>query len=315
MALLVMLVAGVLLVAQAQAIMDYIRLYNYTPSADIARLADETAMNDHGRKLFYVNHPVLADRAAFNKHCSHRGEHTIVLGCYHGVDRGIYLFDVTDDRLLGVEQVTAAHEMLHAAYDRLDPAERKRINGLLQEFYASQMHDERLKSTIQAYESSDTADVVNEMHSIFPTEIAAMPPELEAYYARYFTDRSKVVSFAQSYQAEFNSRRDMVKSYDERLKQLKVSMDENNATLLRREQEIESLRSRMEDRRRRGELADYNQQVPVFNRLVESYNALIAQTQGQIDEYNRIVEERNALANEVKGLAQSIDSTLTPIEQ
>lgn len=313
--LLAFVAAVTIVVLHAQSIIDYVRLYNYQPPETIARLADETAMSDEGRKLFYVNHPVLADRTTFNQYCSHRGEHTIVLGCYHGIDRGIYLFDVTDDRLAGIEQVTAAHEMLHAAYDRLSAKERRRIDTLLQQYYQDHIHDERLKDTIAAYHKSAPGDVVNEMHSIFPTEIADMPSELEVYYQRYFTDRSRVVSFAAAYQAEFSSRRGKVKAYDEQLKQLKAQMDDNNARLARQEMEIDSLRSRMEMDRSSGNIEAYNRQVPIFNGMIAAYNARISTTQSQINTYNRIVAERNALAAEVKDLAKSIDSNLVPIRQ
>lgn len=307
------ILAAVLL--NARTIRDTIRLYGYSPPATIAQIADDTAMTNAARRMFYVNHPVIADRTAFGEHCGNRGEHTIVLGCYHGIDNGIYLFDVTDERLEGVEHVTAAHEMLHAAYDRLSNSERQRIDRLLQDYYDTQVTDERLLETIASYQKSAPKDVLNEMHSIFATEIAVLPPELETYYQRYFTDRSKVVAYAEKYQQEFTARREKVKAFDIQLAALKINMDANTAALGRQEQEIDALRTQMQEYRQSGNIPAYNRSVPQFNAKVDQYNSLIAATKAQIDSYNQIVAERNNLALEVKELAQSINSQLAPIGQ
>lgn len=295
-------------------ISDYIKLYGYVPTTEVEQLATETTMTDHGRKLFYINRPLVAERAAFNQYCSSHGENSIVLGCYHGVDRGIYLFRITEPRLAGVEQVTAAHEMLHAAYDRLNSSDRKRIDGLLTSFYETQVTDQRVKDTIAAYETSEPNDVVNEMHSIFPTEIAELPDELELYYADFFSDRSKVVDFANNYQQEFSSRRDQVKAYDDQLAAIKAQMDFNTDLLDKLEADIATMQSRMTSDRNAGRIEEYNSQVTSFNSRVEQYNNVLTATQGLIKQYNNLVAERNNIALEVKSLAQSINSRIEPLE-
>ena len=303
-----------LAVGNLQAIGDYVRLYNYQPPAEIAAFADETTMTDEARKLYYVNHPKLADKQSFNDKCRSRGEKTIVLGCYHSVNRGIYLFDVKDERLKGVEQVTAAHEMLHAAYDRLSSKERKSIDTQLQDFYDTQVQDKRIRDTVAAYEQSEPNDLTNEMHSIFATEIAQLTPALESHYKRYFNDRSKLVELAGTYQMEFISRQDQVRAMDARLKGLKEEIDENSAELKRREAEISALQRQIEDDRQSGNIESYNARVPVYNGMVDRYNELIRSTQNSIAEYNRLVALRNDLALEVRELTRSIDSQLETIE-
>jgi hypothetical protein len=139
-------IAFVLLVAFAwvknQAIYDWLHLRNYQPSAAIAQLATDTTMNSATERLFYVYHPELQTKEVFNQSCS-GSEQTIVLGCY--VSRqGIYLYNVTDERLKGVIQVTAAHETLHAAYERLSGSERKKVDAMTANAYA-QVTDERVK--------------------------------------------------------------------------------------------------------------------------------------------------------------------------
>ncbi len=70
-----------LLWTQKWNLYDSLRLRNYQPSAQIAQLASDTTMNDHGRHLFYVYHPELDQKETFNNNCK-GNERTIVLGCY-----------------------------------------------------------------------------------------------------------------------------------------------------------------------------------------------------------------------------------------
>ena len=118
-----LLVATALAWFMRQDIYDWYRLRGYQAPSQVAKLATETTMNSDSRRLFYVYRPQLNDRVAFNQNCTH-DEQTIVLGCYVS-NVGIYLFDIHDPRLEGVEQVTAAHELLHAAYDRLNKKKKK----------------------------------------------------------------------------------------------------------------------------------------------------------------------------------------------
>ncbi|HXE10230.1 MAG TPA: hypothetical protein VN554_02280, partial [Verrucomicrobiae bacterium] len=105
---------------ERQNIYDWVKLQGYQAPADIAALAQQDTMTAYGRKIFYVNHPQLDDKSNFAGKCPNNGgEQTIVLGCYRPGESGIFLLNVSDPRLNGVEQVTAAHEMLHGAYERL----------------------------------------------------------------------------------------------------------------------------------------------------------------------------------------------------
>jgi uncharacterized coiled-coil DUF342 family protein len=312
-AIVVALLLGV--VGHLQAISDYVRLYNFQPDIQTSTLADQTTMTPEARRLFYINHPQIDDRTSFNSVCNKNGEQTIVLGCYHSKDRGIYLFDVTDVRLNGVEQVTAAHEMLHAAYDRLSAGERTKIDGELQNFYDTSVHDQRIRDTMAAYQKSEPDDVVNEMHSIFATEIGTLTPQLESYYSQYFTKRAAVVQFADNYQQEFTSRQDQVAAYDKQLSGLKQQINQNTTTLKQRESEINTMQRQMEADRVNGNVNAYNAQVPAYNAKVDQYNSLIRTTQNAISEYNRIVAVRNDLALQVRELTKSISSQLSPIDQ
>lgn len=293
---------------QRTAIFDEIRLYNYSAPSSIVKLADETSMMPSMRRLFYVYHPSLNDKTTFNDNCR-KNELTIVLGCY--VDgRGIYLLDVTDSRLSGVEQVTAAHEALHAAYARLSSKERKKVDAMTSAYFSTTTN-QRLKDTIELYKKQNASVVPNELHSILGTEIRILPADLENYYKQYFADRLKVVGFSEQYEQAFTDRKNQVAAYDIQLSSLKDQISNLQASLELQESDLISERARMDELESSGQIAEYNKAVPGFNQKVNSYNKEVDTLTSLITQYNEIVPARNALVSEELELVQAIDSRST----
>ncbi len=283
---------------------DALRLRNYQASSQIVQLASEAGMNDHGRHLFYVYHPELDEKQAFNQNCKNN-EQTIVLGCY--VDgEGIYIYNVTDPRLQGITQVTAAHEMLHAAYGRLNASDKTRIDNLLNQTYAK-MDNARLKETIEDYRKNG-ADVTNELHSILGTETRDLPPELEDYYSRYFSNRTQVVEQSEKYEQAFEMRKQQVGDDDKQLQSLKQQIDTAQNDLSRQKTSLDQDRARLDGLLAAKQYEAYNQGVPGFNAKVNSYNAQAKHIGQLIDQYNNLVAQRNAIATEESELIQAIDS-------
>lgn len=297
---------------QRNAFYDAWRLRNYTPSPEIVAIADKTTMNDPARRLFYVYHPSLDDRATFNTHCTN-SEQTIVLGCYVQ-HQGIYLYDVEDERLNGVVEVTAAHELLHAAYDRLSSKDRTRIDALTDQV-AQSITDERLKSTIESYRSKDPSVVPNELHSILATEVRTLPTELEEYYKRYFTNRAAIIDLADAYKQAFTERENQVKSIDGQLATLKQQIEDLNRSLEEQQATLKVRLDDMQNKRRSGDTEGYNAAVPAYNQLVIAYNAAVNRQKQLVSQYNSLVEQRNSLATEENELIEALDSRSTLQEQ
>ena len=287
------------------AIYDIYRLHDYNAPVPVSALATSDTMTKKAQNLFYVNHPQLLDRTSFGNHCP-EDEQTIVLGCYVPRD-GIYLFDVTDERLHGVEEVTAAHEMLHAAYERLDSNTREHIDTLTQQAYAN-LVDQRVRDNIEAYRRSDPSVVPNELHSILGTEVSSLPAELEQYYSQYFTNRAVVVAFSNNYEKEFTDRRATLDEDNNKLKDMKTRIDAAESELSSLKAQLLAQRQSMEDLSRAGNYEAFNAQVGPFNAGVDSYNAKAAALKIQIDAYNALVDQVKALQLEVNNLRQSLDS-------
>ena len=201
--------------------------------------------------------------------------------------------------------------MLHAEYERLSDDQRESINQALVAFYESGAVDERIKKTVDLYRQTEPNDVVNEMHSIFGTEVVTLPAELENYYQRYFSDRTKVIGFSARYEAEFTSRTDQIAAMDQQLAELKSQIESREGSLTSQLSELEAEDAKLDFYRNNGDFATYNSLVPDYNAKVKSYNAGVNQLKGDIEKYNQLVNDRNALAVELKGLEQSIDTRLT----
>lgn len=315
--MLLIVLVGILayVLARPHAIPDWFRLYGYEPPQAIVDIATATSMTDQARHLFYINRPELSDKQAFRKNCPQYDEQTIVIGCYLSGQRGIYLLSVEDPRLDGVEEVTAAHEMLHAAYERLGDAERSRIDALLQQYANDELRNERILQALKGYEKSEPGQALNEMHSMFGTEIANLPDELETYYAQYFSDRRQVVTATDKYQAAFTTRQSQIKAYDAQLETLSDQIKVNTQHLNASGQAIEQDREALDNYRRSGNIEAYNNGVQPFNAKVNDYNSLLTATKELIEHYNRLVIERNAIAAQTVELQQAIDSSDLPQKQ
>lgn len=298
-----------------QSINDYWQLHDYRAPNEVLQIVNQDTFTDYSRKVLYVNHPEIATKSDFGHFCPDGArEQTIVLGCYHSNQAGIYVLNVIDPRLNGVKQVTAAHEMLHAAYDRLSSKERASVDSQLVAYYKNDLKDPRLLSTLDAYKKSEPTDVVNEMHSIFGTEVANLPAGLEQYYKKYFVDRSKVVGFSTQYQTEFTSRQAKVAAADVQLSALKVQIDAARTDLDTKQAEISTSQASLLALRNSGDVNGYNAGVAGYNALVSAYNAEVQLLKDAVARYNQLVASRNAIALEEDQLVKSLNAEVAPIK-
>lgn len=290
---------------QHRNISDWYLLRGYEPPERIAQFADNTQMTELGKRLFYVHKPQLNDRAAFNKNCS-GFETTIVLGCYV-TNKGIFIFDVEDPRLEGIEEVTAAHEMLHAAYDRLSGSDKKNVDRMTQQAFDA-MNDERVKKVIESYRARDPSVVSSELHSILGTEVRSLPAELEEYYKKYFHSRPAVVAYSEQYEAVFTEQQKRIQALSEQIEAItnelalqKRAIDELEASLNADADRLNRLRA--EER-----IDEYNAGVGPYNNKIGQYRRLISDYNAKVQHMNQLVEEHNSVAVEQKNLINAIDS-------
>lgn len=306
--------AAIWLFSNHQMVFDQIATWRYQPTQEIAALAQRSTMTDKGKFYFYASSPEIQDRQQFNSSCntSHTQE-TVVLGCYTG--RGIFLFNVTDQQLDGIKEVTAAHEMLHAAYIRLSPGERDRIDKLLDKV-AKATTDENLKALLSAYDKSEPGERLNELHSILGTQVRDLGPELEDYYKQYFSDRAALVTLSDKYESVFNSLKSQQQALAQELEQLAKEVTAQSSAY---NQEIAQLNADIASFNNRANSGGFNSQAQ-FN---SERNALVARQEALKSErnslnakialYNQKRDALEAINSQAETLNRSINSNLSPV--
>lgn len=206
-AAIAILLLAVAIFYNRQFITDLLVVQRFQPSAHLEEVLTRTHLSDKGKFYVYASQTDIVDRTGFNNACgSLQNEKTVVLGCYTTKDQRIYVYDVTDQRLAGVREATTAHEMLHAAYDRLTAGEKERVARMV-DAQARKITDPRLLELIDFYKASEPDSMTTELHSIFATEVLNLDPELDAYYSQYFSDRSALVRQQQAYEKVFSDLR------------------------------------------------------------------------------------------------------------
>ncbi len=239
--------------------------------ADVADLADATTMTDRARRIFLAARPAIEDAPTFAGHCGvdnltdAAGSRTHTAGCY--VAGRIHLLAPDRAEARGLLYVVAAHELLHAVYSALGPAERARIDAELE---AARPGNVRLEERLKPYAGLPT--LTNEIHSILGSEFDGLSPALEAHYAQYFSDRSAVVA----------ARQRTLGAREDEIARLRVEVDDLD-------DRIETLRATMISQRAAGDLRAYNASVDVFNGLITRYNTSIDTLNAKIEEYNGLL--------------------------
>lgn len=297
-----------------QAILDQAIFWQFKPSDEVAALAERASLSERGRFYFYASQPELQNREAFNHSCDTlRGSETVVLGCYAA--HRIYVFNVTDPKLDGIKEVTAAHEMLHAAYERLNESDRKRVDALINAA-AANVVDDNLKKLLQEYDKTEPGERSNELHSILGTQVRNIGPELEDYYKQYFVDRSAVVALSEKYEEVFNN--------------LRAEQDQLASELERMAAELST-----ESRSFNDAITQLNKDIGVFNDRAESgafssqaqFNAeraeLVARQEqlrtqqsaiaAKIALYDEKRKQLEAVNSQAEALNSSINSKLSPV--
>lgn len=310
---LVSIAITLFLLGNRQLILDQVSVWQYQPSSNITSFANRTTMSQQGRFLFFASQPSLEGTQAFNDKCSRIEKSTAILGCYNGSK--IYVYDVLNPKLDGIREVTAAHEMLHAAYQRMGDAERKSVDALVETEYAKLSNDSEFAERMAFYARTEPGERDNELHSIIGTEVGSVSPTLEAHYAKYFYDRSKVVALHVRYASVFAEVQSRNKELSAQLTALVASIEEGTVTYNR---EVKQLNADISDFNRRANNGEFATQAAFDNErsalLTHANNleAMRADINQQRAKYDALREEMLATTSESEALNQSIDSTLAP---
>lgn len=314
---LVLLAAAAGVLFFRQELIDEYTVRSFRPSSEIVAVGERASLSEKGEYLYLASRPELLARDPFNSACrSVATEKTAVLGCYVG--NQIFLFDIDDQQLDGIKEVTAAHEMLHAAYQRLSTGEKERVDALLEKQAESLGGDSgRIGELMAEYARTEPGERLNELHSILGSEVATLDPELESYYSQYFKDRGSLVALADKYQAVFEGLKAKQDSLVAELNNLADSIDRDVEAYKRNSEVLSSDIRNFNARARSGSMSEavYNSERASLearqSALESDYNAI----QAAIDNYEKKRTELSAINTESDALNRSINSSLTPVPE
>jgi hypothetical protein len=301
------------LFANRQYVVDQISNWQYQPTSEIVSFADKTGMNTTGKFYFYASQPSLESTQDFNDKCGRKEQSTAILGCYTG--RNIYIYNVTNAQLDGIREVTAAHEMLHAAYDRMSDDERKTVDTLLEAEYGKLKDDKDFADRMAFYARTEPGERDNELHSVIGTEVGSLSSELEAHYAKYFSDRSKVVALHDKYAAVFSDLQTRGEQLSSQLTSLGNTIEGESAnynkSVLQLNNDIQAFNSKASG----GGFSSDNEFQAARSDLVARAAQLDAERSAindKVTQYNTLRSELATIASQSDALNRSIDSTLAP---
>lgn len=306
---------AVFIVANRQYVIDQITVWQYAPSSSVAQLAQRATIADKGLFYFYASQPSIEGTQRFNSQCDRKEQTSAILGCYSA--ERIYIYDVTDPRLDGIREVTASHEMLHAAFERLSEDEKRTLGTLLEAEYAK-LQNAELQSRMEYYARAQPGDRTNELHSIIGTEVASISSELEKHYRQYFSDRQKVVGLHSAYQKVFDDLSNKSEALAAEIARLRNEVSDeitaHNAAATLLEADIAVLRAREStvDRTSAAEVNAYNAERQSLINRADALNQQKASIDTKTNELNEKVNAYNDLVVRSNELKQEIDSTLAP---
>ncbi|RGE17105.1 hypothetical protein [Leucobacter sp. wl10] len=301
-----------------QEIRDRFSAVGFETSPQIERVLKDLRLTASGERIFLATRPTLDGSSHFNEQCAgvERSEQEHVLGCYAG-DR-IHLFDVTDERITGIVGVTAAHELLHAAYNRLGEGERDDLGGKLRrEFDRLSADDPELRERMSVYRKLSDSAFASELHSVLGTEVKRLPRWLDDWYAQWFRDRGSLVASFDEFHTVFAELQRQADSLRSEMATLRDDVERRKADY---DRAVETFNADAADFSGRNERSEFAEAPDEFDRIkseLEGRRTELERTrqglQTDIDRYNAMREQLVALSETSSKLDQQLNSDLAPL--
>lgn len=294
-----------------QLAQDLVRNYSTQTPAEIEEIVTNLKLTDKAKFIFGAVDPRLEDAETFNAACITPDASVSSLGCFDPSTQKIHIYRVESDELKGEIEATAAHELLHAAWERLSFFDRQHLEPLLLSVYNSAEYSEMLRASTENYAP---IELMTELHSQIAERIKDLPPELEQHYAAYFEDQDLVVSYYEQYSSVFEQ-----------------LMSEADALATEIETERVALNEQYD--RYAAWVDDYNARVEAFNRCARDPDCSLINFEARRDEFikegqeidaayeayenarvalNAKIDVYNSNVNHLKSLDYALDSRASP---
>ena len=306
---------GVLAYVNRGDIQDYLKAENFTPSERVQIITDTVAFTPKGERIFLASHPTVGGREEFSRWCANvdHAEEGHILGCY--ADERIRLFEVSDERLQGIVEVTAVHELLHAVFARMKPQDREVLSDALREEYEQRIVDDaEFETRMSVYADLSPRAFANELHSVFGTEVADIPASLEEHYAKWISDRGEVVEWYNEYHGVFTSLSAEADRLSAELEALREQIETDSSAY---DEAVRQFNADAADFKARNERYEFSGNVELFDSVRSSLlfrqdelSAELQRIQADTDTFNSLRDELLALNDVSLKLNEVLDSKL-----
>ena len=272
-----------------------------TVSPEILTLASRAFMTKTAREIFYASRPQLVDRKTVNEQCR-AVESFIVQGCF--ANGKIFIHKISDARIRDSLINTAAHEMLHAAYEKLSSSERKKVNSQIVDYIHTKGYG-NFGIKISQYKDQD--EKLSELHSILGTEVESLPKELEQHYSHYFSNRPELVRVFKLSKIEIERRQTAADLIEAQSQKAKPEIMNEKRRIQRIADFIKSEEKTLDALKKVNDVVRFNALAEKHNNQVVAIKEQTRKLNLKIDDYNRLVKTRNDLVGEIKGLYEVME--------
>ena len=298
-------------------IKDHFVAATFDASPEVETLTDNLNLTPAGERVFLASEPAIGGSEHFTAWCSGvvRSEESHVLGCFKRDN--IFLFNVTDPRLDGIVEVTAAHELLHAVFARMSPREQQKLAKELRDEYDRLVTDTpELAERMAVYESLSPTAYANELFAVLGTEEAPLNEHLEARYADWFNEREDIVSIHEQVFSVFVDLRARAAELSAELTSLKDSIEERSESYTASVAAYNSEAAEFKDRNKRFEFSDNIAEFDEIRWHLLDWHAELeeelASLRTDTDHYNELREELEGLKQIGAELDASMNSMPAP---
>lgn len=303
---------GTYVMIQSTPVQDWWKGMTYDETMEVKTLRESLELTEKGERIFLATQPTIEGAEDFNEHCDSHHQDVALLGCY--TNDKMYIYRVEQENLRDSNKVTAAHELLHAAWVRMGKDEREEVALALNE-----LAREKTGWVNEELNLYDDDEKMEELYTRVGTKLRDVPESLEEHYREYFKNRLKIVEYYENYQEPFNKLKERNAELKERIDKLNVELtagrDEYERRIRVLEAEVESFnacaasegcfRSDQEFMMKRGNIqAEYIGLENLRNEL----NA-------KIDENNALVVEYNENQRQLGNLHDMLNSNVEKLDK
>lgn len=291
-------------------IRDYFAAQKYKPDAEISKIENRIKPTTTAKTVFYASNPKVENSEEFNQNCKNHEEGSAILGCYKSSE--IHIYDVKNSKLDGIKDVTAAHELLHAIWERMSLSERDKIGKLLNTEY-ERVKDADFEKLMQSYDRTEPGERINELHSLIGTEQLEISKELEEHYAKFFKNRREIAQIYQSYNKNFKDLKNRAEVLTTELEKMKPEIEQSTKKYSEDSKELEEDIAEFNNDAKTGKYetqAEFNADRAKLVQRIRNLENSRLKINDLVNSYNSKINELNEVSVQQNELYKSINSNL-----